>query len=350
MGMILYALLVTAILTTSAPAAGQAEQLAGQTDEPTVDRYQSARILMGVQFNVSLYARSQAAANHAFEAAFSRIDQLNDRLSDYDPQSELSKINQTAGSGKLVSASNDLWTVVNQAQSLSRRTAGAFDITVGPLTKLWRRARRRQQMIPEERLTAARDAVGYQHIKLNSKNQTIELTRPGMRLDLGGIAKGYAADEALVALKKLGITRAIVNGSGDLAVGDPPPGKCGWKIGIAPRGAKEPPSKFLVLSHCGIATSGDAWQFVEIAGRRYSHIVDPATGLGLTNQIGVTVVASNCTAADSLASAISVLGPKRGLRLIEETPGAEAFLQQIDGDKLKTFQSTSFCKLPAATE
>jgi thiamine biosynthesis lipoprotein len=148
-----------------------------------------------------------------------------------------------------------------------------------------------------------------------------------MRLDLGGIAAGYAVDEALRVLNAHGITRAMVNGSGDIGVSDPPPGVQGWRIGIAPLEKPDAaPSRYLLLSNAAVTTSGDAFQFVEIGGQRYSHIVDPRTGLGLTDRSSVTVVARDCITADSLATAVSVLGPEKGLELIEATPGAAALI------------------------
>ena len=128
-------------------------------------------------------------------------------------------------------------------------------------------------------------------LRLDKVARTCTLTKPKMKLDLGGIAKGYAADQALAVLKSQGVVSALVDASGDLAIGAAPPGQQGWKIGIAPLEAGSPPSRFLMLAECGVATSGDAWQFVEIDGHRYSHIIDPHTGIGLTTRSSVTVIA-----------------------------------------------------------
>ena len=169
-----------------------------------------------------------------------------------------------------------------------------------------------------------------------------------MRLDLGGIAAGYAADEALTALNQKGVTRAMIDASGDIVVGDPPPGTEGWRIGIAPlTDPKGPPSRFLLLKNASVTTSGDAFQHVEFGGKRYSHIVDPRTGLGLTDQSSVTVVARDGTTADSLATAVSVLGPTRGLELIERTAGAAALIvRNVDG-KLETRESRNLNEFEA---
>lgn len=295
---------------------------------------------MGVPVEVLLYAPDEPTANRAAAAAFARIKQLNDRLSDYDPHSELSRLSDTAGSGRMVPVGPDLWAVLHRAQALAARTGGAFDVTVGPLTKLWRGARRSKRLPSQSRLDAALAAVGYQHLELDESSQAVRLVRPGMRLDLGGIAMGYAADEMLKELHKHGVTRALIDASGDILAGEPPPGKDGWRIGIAPlEPGTGPPSKFLLLARAAVATSGDAFQYVTIDGRRYSHIVDPATGLGLSTPSSVTVVAPDCTTADSLSTAVSVLGPAKGLELVDETPRAAALVARQEDDGVKSYES-----------
>jgi thiamine biosynthesis lipoprotein len=150
----------------------------------------------------------------------------------------------------------------------------------------------------------------------------------------GAIAKGYAADEALAVLIERGLPRALVAASGDMAVGDPPPGEEGWRIEVARLDVPDAPAPpILLLKNCGVATSGDVYQHLEINGVRYSHIIDPRTGLGLTDHSLVTIVAPDCISADSLATAVSVLGPGEGQRLIEETPNAAARIVRIPPEK-----------------
>jgi len=302
---------------------------------------------MGVPFNIVLYAPDRATANRGFAAVSRRVARLEAIFSDYDSQSEVGRLcrNSPARQGEKVS--DDLWKVLCRSQSLSARTDGAFDVTVGPLTKLWRRARRRREMPSPERLAEARTPVGYKHVRLDCRHHTVQLLAPKMRLDFGGIAKGYAADEALSELARLGITRALVDASGDIAIGDPPPSKKGWKIGIAPLEPGAEPSRMLLLANCAVATSGDAFQYVEIDGRRYSHIVDPRTGLGLTTRSSVSIVASDCTTADSLASAVSVLGVKDGLELVEKTSGVSALITEVSEGKTRTHESCRMKQLPA---
>lgn len=317
--------------------------------EPDLTLYRQTQRQMGVDFTISAYAPDEATAKTAFAKAFARIEQLNAVLSDYDPTSELSRLSKTAPHAQPVEVSNDLFRVLRAAEQTSRLSAGAFDVTVGPLTRLWRRSRRRKQLPSAERLTEALAAVGWKKVRLSDDPPRARLTVGGMQLDAGGIAKGYAADEALAVLRKARLSRALVDGSGDLAIGDPPPGQPGWRIGAAPLGPDAPPSRWLALRNCGLATSGDAFQFVEIDGRRFSHIVDPRTGLGLETQLGVTVVAENGMQADALASAVSVLGPDRGIELVEKLSEVEA-LFVLGGNAASAVRTTTgFDKLPTAT-
>jgi thiamine biosynthesis lipoprotein len=305
-----------------------------------LQRFESSQIHMGTSFAIVLYARDAATANRAFDAAFKRIGDLDSLLSDYISDSEVLQLSKRSPTTEPIPVSDDLCRVLAAAQQLSRRTDGAFDVTVGPLTRLWRRARRRHELPDPERLAEARSSVGYQFLHVDVKQRTVQLSRAGMRLDLGAIAKGYASDEALKALRALGIQQALVNAGGDISVSGRPPDKPGWIVGIAPLEPKADPSHFLQLENVAVATSGDAWQYVEILGQRYSHILDPRSGRGLTTRSSVSVVAPQGMVADSLASAVSVLGREKGLQLIEATPGAAAIIVHVDDGKARTYTSS----------
>jgi thiamine biosynthesis lipoprotein len=316
-------------------------------------RYEFEHVQMGVLFKLTLYAPDDATANKAAQAAYARIKELNRIMSDYDPDSELMRLCRSSGPGKPVKVSRELFDVLSQSLEISRQSCGAFDVTVGPYVDLWRKARRRKQLPDPAALKAAAERVGYQHVRLDAAAGTVELLKPNMLLDLGGIAKGYAAGEALAVLRRHGVTRALVAGSGDIVAGDPPPGKPAWRIAVAPltsAGEKRVDAaagRFLLLKNAAVATSGDVFQHLEIDGVRYSHIVNPQTGLGLTQPSSVTVVAPNGTTADSLASAVSVLGPECGLRLIDCTPGTTALIVQSQGDRSRTFESKNFRQFDA---
>jgi thiamine biosynthesis lipoprotein len=318
---------------------------------------------MGVEFEVVLYAPSQDEARQAFDRAFARIEALDRAMSDYDPESELSRLSATSttvpgrpgadptAGAQPVKLSGDLWTVLEYADRLSRQTHGAFDVTIGPLTKLWRRARRQGELPSQERLAEARDSVGYRFLKLNAEERTAQLLRPNMRLDLGGIAKGLAADEALAEIKRCGVTRALVRASGDIAVGDPPPGESGWRVGIAPLDPDQTPTQFVRLANRAISTSGDARQHLVVDGRRYSHIIDPRTGMGVPGRSSVSVIAPRGMQADAIATAASVLGPDKAAELVSRFPGVALYVVfEDDAGNERTVMSADFAALERQPE
>ncbi len=325
-------------------AAGGSSATGAETIE--LNRFQFTQNRMAVPVRLVLYAADAATANRAAEAVYQKFSHFNQVFSDYDRDSELRRLCRTAGEGGAVPVSDDLWRVMNHAQRLARQTDGAFDVTVGPVVRLWRRARRRSTLPKADRLAEARALVGYDLVELDAEQQAITLKKADMRLDLGGIAKGYAIDAGLEILKEKGISRALIDAGGDIGLGDPPPGAQGWIIGVSPLEPEGKPSTYLCLSNRAVATSGDTWQFVEIDGRRYSHLVDPRTGVGLTDHSSVTVVADDCTTADATASAVSVLGPRKGMELVESTPGAAALIVRAPEDEVETYRSENWDDLP----
>ncbi|MDG2381032.1 MAG: FAD:protein FMN transferase [Pirellulaceae bacterium] len=286
-------------------------------------RFQRSDQQMGTRFSILLYAKSEQQAKSATDAAFARIRQLNEILSDYRPDSELSQLSRSGVAKKTVTVSEDLWAVLSRGQQLTRLTDGAFDMTLGPVTTLWRAARQKRAFPDQRLLDQARQAIGAQHLVLSPANRSICFQQPNMRLDLGGIAKGFALDQAMIAIKGEGITRALIDGGGDLLVSAPPPNSKGWRIGLTGLQDQQSPSKFVWLANRAIATSGDLRQYVEINGVRYSHLIDPKTGVGLTNSSLVTVIAPTAIDADAVASAVSVLGPIDGFKLLKSQDGQE---------------------------
>lgn len=307
--------------------------------EESLQRFAYEKAEMGLPFRVTLYARDEATAKAAADAAFARVAQLNSVLSDYDPDSELNRLSRTHD--REVPVSTDLWNVLERAQAMSARSDGAFDVTVGPLVNLWRRARRKREMPSPELIEEMRARVGWKHLQLNPASRSARLLKEEMRLDCGSIGKAYAVDAALKVLRERGINRALVGGSGDMAAGDPPPGQEGWKIEAAPLDAPAAPKgEVVLLNNSAIATSGDIFQHVEIDGARYSHIVNPHTGLGLTDHSLVTILAPDCATANSLSTTVSILGPERGLRLIEDTPAAAGRILRKPGDQIEVIHSS----------
>ena len=287
---------------------------------------------MGMQARIVLFAEDLQAAKRAAEAAFARITELDRALSDYRADSELMRLCEHSGHGP-TPVSEDLFAVLKRANEISAASGGAFDVTVGPVTRLWREAKRTGTRPAEQELAAARALVNWRNVILNEHEHTVELAKPGMQLDLGGIAKGYAADCAMQVLNEHGCARSLVGLAGDLRIGDPPPGTAGWSIAVETGAPNDPPFT-LTLRNVGISTSGDAEQFLVIDGQRHSHIIDPARAddLGLTNRIAVTVIAHDDMTADALATAAAVLGPQPGLDLIRSVPGAAGRVVVINSD------------------
>jgi len=304
-----------------------------------VSRFEESKPHMGTVARIVVYARSPSAAATATRVAFERIRELDSILSDYQAESELNRVSRQSG-GPPVKVGPDLFRVLSAAQNLAVRSDGAFDVTAGPVIRLWRRARRQRALPEADRLAAALAVTGFRWLTLDTTQQTAHLAKPGMLLDVGGIAKGFAADEALKTLKSAGIEQALVALGGDIAVSNPPPGKKGWSIEIASlnlAGAPKPPP--LLLHDAAVSTSGDAEQFVEINGIRYSHIIDPRTGKALTGRRSVTVVAAHGIDSDALATAVSVMDPVEGLKLIDTMQAASALILAQTGSDIQTWKS-----------
>ena len=290
-----------------------------------LERHEYAQLHMGVQARLIVYAPSTAEAESAAKAAYSRVAELEDVASDYRPTSELMRLCAKAGQGP-VNVSDELFTLLSHAQEVSRRSDGAFDVTVGPYVKLWRVARKTKQLPDPQSLDKALKLVGWEKVKLDRDHRTVELSVPGMRLDLGGIAKGYAGDEAIRVLRAHGIHSALFEAGGDIVVSDAPPGNKGWSIQII--GSQADRTRTIELTNRGISTSGDTEQFVEIDGTRYSHVVDPRTGLGLTQRYAATVIARDGITSDALSTAACVLGPEDGLNLVRSYRSARPYIRR----------------------
>ena len=336
-------LFAAAMLAIAGPLAGQE---AAVHSFPQLIRFELAETHMGSIFKIVLYSPDEATARRASRAAFDRIKALDLAFSDYNPESELMRLCDQAG-GAPVRVSDDLYDILTRSKSLYERSGGAFDVTVGPVVRLWRRAGRDHKLPAADTLARARALVSTDLMTLDPAAKTVRLAKRGMKLDLGAIAKGYAADEAVRVLKREGITRALVAGAGDIVVSGAPPDSQGWRVGVAPlENPGAPPERFLMLHDAAVSTSGDAERFVEIDGRRYSHIVDPKSGIGVVDRCSVTVVARDGATADALDTTVYVLGPERGLPLVEATEGAAALLMRaVDGSKT-TFESRRFKELP----
>lgn len=250
---------------------------------------------MGTTFRITISTEDTTGLATTIRLAFQRIDALEQSMSDYRADSEL---NLLVGSTKWQTVSPDLYTVLRFSRQLAKRSKGAFDPTIGPLTKLWRRAFRQQRFPEADKVLAARSRVQWKWLKTGKPNR-VRLRRKGLQLDLGGVAKGYTLDVVGKLLQEAGFPAFLIDGGGDLLLGEAPDGG-EWQVAF--------PGGYVIsnLAQTAVVTSGDTYRYLEYRGRRYSHLIDPRTGLGLQNSQSVTVYGPSAMVADGLASACSV--------------------------------------------
>jgi thiamine biosynthesis lipoprotein len=315
---------------------------------PALRRFEAVEPHMGTLVRVTLYASNEQSANHAFRAAFGRIAELDRILSDYRPDSELNRFSKHAGNSP-TRVSHDLFVVLQASQRLALQTDGAFDITLGPVIRLWREARREGRLPEPSALTDAANRSGFRKLHLNPGLRTATLEVPGMMLDVGAIGKGYAASESVATLKRLGIRSALVAVSGDIACSDAPPGERGWRVGIRSGADVPADARTIELTNAAVSTSGSSEQHLDVGGRRYSHIIDPASRMGLADDLTVTVVARHGIDADGLDTAVSVLGAERGLALVESWPDAAALVVERRAAGARVLTSSRFPTFSAAS-
>jgi len=288
---------------------------------------------MGSPFNILLYADTKQMADSAAQESFKLVDSINLVCSDYDSSAELFKL-RYATVGVPIKVSPILFELIYIANKAYKDADGSFDITVGALSGLWRTARRSQQFPTNTAINEARARIGFNKVQIDSGAQTITFLHPNMQLDMGAIAKGYAADKVLALLQSHGITAALVDAGGDMVAFGMPPQKKGWTIGINFPGQQEKLLKRkLVLSNKAVATSGDAFQFMLHEGKKYGHIIDPRTGYGVTFQRNVTVVAPTATTADWLATACSVLTLEQ-VKILAEKYKSEVLITTVQNGRI----------------
>ena len=327
------------------------------------NKYTFSQPKMGSPLNITFYDVDSAKANQIATEAYKIADSLNLIYSDYLENSELSLLSKKSGANEFTKVSPALWDILKLSIKASKQSKGAFDIAVGSIVKLWRKARK-EKVLPERNiLKETLKSVDYQSIILDSATHSIKLLRPNTNLDLGGIAKGYVAQVIVDFCVNKGIKKVLVDAGGDLAMSSPltPRGGTsssasssvipplgvrglgfGFRIGITIPNSEELIPRFLILQNQAVATSGNMYQYVEINGKRYSHIVNPHTGLGVTHQRNVTVIAPDGATADWLATACSVLSVRKALKLIKSMPDCELLMAEIQKGKLKMWQSAGF--------
>ena len=293
--------------------------------------YKFSETCMGTKFSLLIDGDDLQLSKKVARKAFKEASRLDKILSDYISESELSILSQNSGSGDFKQLSSELFEVLKNAQILAKETNGNFDVTIGSLSRLWRIARFKETLPEHNKLVNALERVGYTNLVLDHIKQKAKLLKKDMTLDLGGIAKGYAADRMLEICKLHNLPRVLIDAGGDILLGNAPRGKNGWLVEIG--GRKHPDFPILTLSNTAIATSGDIEQSVTINEKTYSHLINPSTGIGLTSLAQVTVIAPTAMNADSLASACLVLGLEKSKTLLHSKKQVTAYyLIQDEGN------------------
>ena len=285
-----------------------------------LERFNFVQLHMGVEVSIVLFAESEKNAEDAATAGFLRFAELEQVMSDYRPSSEV-RVMQEKAVNQWVKVSPDLFKVLKQGKRISELSDGAFDMTAGPYVELWRAARNSGKSPGYDELMEARALVGLKFVALDEAESKVKILKEGVKIDLGGIAKGYACDEAMEAMARYGVTTAAVTAGGDLKVGDAPPGEKGWPVRVAGEDSVR------MMKNVAVSTSGDTEQFVEVWGVRYSHIVDPRSGFGVSNRIQATVVAKEGLLTDPLATAFCVRGGE--LQPVAKKLGATVWLKTV---------------------
>lgn len=302
------------------------------------------RQMMGTWAEITVYSQDVKSANIAINSAFDAMTAVDGLMSAYNQDSEISEINRQAGK-KSVGVSPQTFFVIKSAIHYSEISDGAFDITISPLVRSWGFFRKQGRIPPQEEINQQRALVNYRLIELDSERNRIKLLKNGMALDLGGIAKGYAVDQAIEKLRAAKVENVLVNLSGNMYAMGHPKDRAAWRIGIRHPRQKADLLGFIELKEEAIATSGDYEKFFIHNGKRYSHIINPSTGYPVSGIASVTIIAPTAMEADALSTAVFVLGTEKGLQLIKSKDGVEGIIVQIDDkEKLSFVMSEGFLK------
>jgi len=299
--------------------------------------YKETRTIMGTYVTITAERGGlpEIVVRAAVSDAFAEIGRVDDLMSTYKPESQLSLVNSRAGEGP-VRVDPELADTVKDALDVAKMTGGGFDPTVEPLVKLWGIASKDARVPPETEIKKAISLVDYREVAVDLAGSTVEIKKKGMSIDLGGIAKGYAADRAVEALRKAGITAGIVAVAGDLRLfGKRPDGRL-WRIGIQHPRAKDELIAKLDVTDAATSTSGDYERYFIKDGVRYHHILDPKTGYPARGLVSVSVLAPKSWLADSLATGLFVMGPSRAFAFAKEHPEIEVLMVKDDGTVLAT--------------
>ncbi|PYQ14963.1 MAG: FAD:protein FMN transferase [Acidobacteria bacterium] len=310
-------LLAGSLLAVSpAPSAGSAGALF---------RHEASRMSMGCAYAIVAYGPDGGALPGIVDSAFDEVDRIDRLMSHYRPESPLSRLNREASRGP-VAVEPELFDFIAASLQYGRDSGGAFDITVGPLMKAWGFFRGGGRVPGEDELSELRRRVGYEHVVLDARARTIRFDRPGMELDLGGIAKGYAVDRAVSLLKSRRIAAALVSAGGSTLYGlGAPPGRKAWDVAVQDPGDPGRVAVRLRLRDRALSVSGSYEKSFERDGVRYSHIMDPRSARPVQGVLSVAVLCGSGTAGDALDDAFFVQGVEGSRAYLQRLPATEAY-------------------------
>ncbi|MFL6438259.1 MAG: FAD:protein FMN transferase [Terriglobales bacterium] len=296
------------------------------------EMFVQSRNAMGTVFSIYMYARDEEHAETCFEAAFEEIERLEETLSHYRPSSELSRINRLAAH-HAVTTDPEVFALLETAIDYSRRSNGAFDITVGPLMRAWGFFRGEGRYPQSQELQAAREHVGFEKVHLDVPTRTLRFAVPGVELDLGAIGKGYAVDRAVIILREAGIDAALVDaGSSTLYAMGAPPAKDGWTVRVPEPRDRSQTISTVTLRNESLSTSGSYEKCFELEGQKYCHVMDPRNGMPVQGVLQATLISSDSTSTDALSNAMFVMGPRAGIKLIATVVGSRGLWIMDEGE------------------
>ncbi|HUZ47959.1 MAG TPA: FAD:protein FMN transferase [Terriglobia bacterium] len=307
---------------------------------------------MGTVFTIVAYGSNAAYLGEVTDQAFGEIDRLDDQMSNYKPESALSAINRQAYRQRVV-VEPHLFALLENSLRYSEETGGAFDITVGPLMESWGFFRGRGRLPRASELARVLKRIGYRHVKLDAAARTIQFDEPGVEIDLGGIAKGYAVDQVVKILDSDGVKQALVSsGTSSVYARGSPPGEQGWKVSVRNPLDTKKAACVLRLQNLSLSVSGDYEKFFKLGGKIYAHIMDPHTGMPVENMLSTVVVSPSATDSDALSTAFFVEGVRRSRDYLEHHPNLTAIFY-LPGGSGHTVQQivmkSSVTRLPAGS-
>ncbi len=294
-------------------------------NQDNLQRYSKTELLLDTVFEIAVYTEDSADGNRLLREAFNEVRELEKIMSRFVRNSDIDKINQEAGSEDVQVDPRTLY-VMEQSLHFSEISEGHFDVTIAPLLSLWGFGTGEERVPAEEEISEVMPLIDYRKIVLNTEENTVFLPEENMAVDVGGLAKGYIVDQIVEYLLEQGVEKAFVNAGGDIRVIGDRPDENPWRIAIRHPRQRDQHLAVVPVSNLAIVTSGDYERFITVDGERYHHILDPYTGMPAEKVMSVTIIPPDCMTADALSTAVFIIGPGRGIDLLESLPDIEGVI------------------------